>query len=162
MSIAVGDRLPEAIFLEKGVEGIEAVTGKSLFAGRRVVLFGVPGAFTGTCSNRHVPSFIRVADALRAKGIDEIACVAVNDPFVMGAWGEATGATAAGIRMLSDAAAAFTRAMGLVFDNPDRGLIARSRRYALLAEDGVVKVLNVEATPGECDLSAGERMLEAA
>jgi cytochrome c peroxidase len=162
MSIVVGDRLPEAIFLEKGVEGIEAVTGKSLFAGRRVVLFGVPGAFTGTCSTRHVPSFIRVADALRAKGIDEIACVAVNDPFVMGAWGEATGATKAGIRMLSDASATFTKAIGLEFDNPARGLISRSKRYALLAEDGVVTVLNVEASPGECDLTAGEAMLAAA
>ena len=162
MTIAVGDRLPEAIFLEKGVEGIEAVTGKALFTGRRVVLFAVPGAYTGTCSNRHVPSFIRVADALRARGIDEIVCVAVNDPFVMGAWGEATGATKAGIRMLSDASAAFARAMGLVFDNPDRGLISRSKRYALLAEDAVVRVLNVEASTGECDVSSGERMLEAA
>jgi cytochrome c peroxidase len=162
MTIAVGDRLPEAIFLEKGIEGIAAVTGESLFAGRRVVLFGVPGAYTGVCSTRHVPSFIRVADALRAKGIEEIACVAVNDPFVMGAWGDATGATNAGIRMLSDAAAAFTRAMGLIFDNPDRGLISRSKRYALLAEDGVIRVLNVEASTGECGLSAGETMLAAA
>jgi glutaredoxin/glutathione-dependent peroxiredoxin len=162
MTIAVGDRLPEAIFLEKGVEGIAPVTGASLFAGRRVVLFGVPGAYTGVCSTRHVPSFIRVADALRAKGVDEIACVAVNDPYVMGAWGEATGATKAGIRMLSDASAAFTKAMGLTFDNPDRGLISRSKRYALLAEDGVVRVLNVEASTRECELSAGETMLAAA
>jgi glutaredoxin/glutathione-dependent peroxiredoxin len=162
MSIAVGDRLPQAIFLEKGVEGIVPVTGEALFAGRRVVLFGVPGAYTGTCSTRHVPSFIRVADALRAKGIDEIVCVAVNDPYVMAAWGEATGATKAGIRMLSDASAAFTRAMGLSFDNPYRGLISRSKRYTLLAEDGVVEVLNVEKSTGECELSAGETMLAAA
>jgi peroxiredoxin len=162
MTIAVGDRLPEAIFLEKGVEGIAPVTGKSLFAGRRVVLFGVPGAYTGVCSTQHVPSFIRVASPLRAKGVDEIACVAVNDPYVMGAWGEATGATKAGIRMLSDATATFTRAMGLVYDNPDRGLISRSMRYALLAEDGVVQVLNVEESTGKCAVSAGETMLAAA
>jgi peroxiredoxin len=162
MTIALGDRLPEAIFLEKGAEGIAPVTGKSLFAGRRVVLFGVPGAYTGVCSTQHVPSFIRVAEALRAKGVDEIACVAVNDPYVMGACGEATGATKAGIRMLSDAGATFTRAMGLVYDNPDRGLISRSMRYALLAEDGVVQVLNVEESTGTCAVSAGETMLAAA
>jgi peroxiredoxin len=161
MTIAVGDPLPQAIFLENGVEGIAPVTGKALFAGRRVVLFGVPGAYTGVCSTRHVPSFIRVADALRAKGVDEIACVAVNDPFVMKAWGEATGATTAGIRMLSDAEGTFARAIGLTFDNPDRGLIGRSKRYALLAKDGVVRVLNVEASTGDCALSAGEAMLAA-
>jgi cytochrome c peroxidase len=161
MTIAVGDRLPEAIFLENGVEGIAPVTGDALFGGRRVVLFAVPGAYTGVCSTRHVPSFIRVADALRAKGVDEIVCVAVNDPFVMKAWGEATGATNAGIRMLSDPEGTFARAIGLIFDNPARGLIGRSRRYALLAEDGVVRVLNVEASTGECELSAGETMLAA-
>ena len=92
-----------------------------------MVLFGVPGAFTGTCSSKHVPSFIRVADALRAKGVDEIACVAVNDPHVMRAWGEATGADAAGIRMLADAGSAFTRAIGMDYDNPAGGMFgARS------------------------------------
>ena len=92
-------------FLEKGIEGIAPVTSAALFAGRRVVLFAVPGAFTGVCSTQHLPSFIRVADALRAKGVDAIACVAVNDPHVMLAWGESSGATTAGIRMLADAAA---------------------------------------------------------
>ena len=139
MTIAVGDRLPRASFLENGAEGVAAVDGATLFGGRRVVLFGVPGAYTGVCSTRHVPSFIRVADALRAKGVDEIACVAVNDPFVMKAWGEATGATGAGIRMLSDAEGSFAKAMGLSFDNPaaraDRALEAlcaagRGRRGA--------------------------------
>ena len=161
MTIAVGDRLPRASFLENGAEGVAAVDGATLFGGRRVVLFGVPGAYTGVCSTRHVPSFIRVADALRAKGVEEVVCVAVNDPFVMQAWGEATGATGAGIRMLADADGSFAKAMGLGFDNPARGLIGRSKRYALLAEDGVVRVLNVEASTGECEASAGEAMLAA-
>ena len=161
MTIAVGDRMPEATFLENGIEGVAPVAGGPLFDGRRVVLFAVPGAYTGVCSTRHLPSFMRVADALRAKGVDEIVCVAVNDPFVMKAWGEATGATKAGIRMLSDAGGEFARAMGLSFDNPNRGLIGRSKRYALFAEDGVVRVLNVEASTGECELSGGETMLSS-
>ena len=111
------------------------------------MLFGLPGAFTGTCSTQHLPSFIRVADALRAKGVDEIVCVAVNDPHVMLAWGEATGATAAGIRMLADAARRSPRRSGSTFDNPAAGLFPRSKRYALLAEDGVVRVLNLETEP---------------
>ena len=161
MTIAVGDGLPEATFLEGGAEGPVAVTGSGLFAGRRVVLFGLPGAFTGTCSTRHVPSFIAVADGLRAKGVDEIVCVSVNDPFVLKAWGEATGATAAGIRMVGDAGSDFTEALGLGFSNPARGLIRRSKRYAMLVEDGVVRVLNVEKSTGECELSAGQTMLDA-
>ncbi len=161
MTIATGDKLPEATFLEKTADGIRPVTGADLLAGRRVVLFGLPGAYTGTCSTVHVPSFIRVADKLRAAGIDEIACVSVNDPHVMMAWGEATGADAAGIRMLSDADGAFTRALGLDFSNAAAGLLGRSKRYALLAEDGAVKVLNLEASPGVCDVSGGETMLDA-
>ena len=113
MTIEVGGRLPEATFLEKGPEGIAPVPSAGLFAGRRVVLFGLPGAFTGMCSTRHVPSFIRVADRLREKGVDAIVCVSVNDPHVMLAWSEDTGAGAAGIRMLADADGAFARALGL-------------------------------------------------
>ena len=161
MTIEVGDRLPEATFLEKGREGIAAVPAGEVFAGRRVVLFGLPGAFTGMCSTQHVPSFIRVADRLREKGVDEIVCVAVNDPHVMAAWSEATGAGAAGIRMLADADGAFTRAMGLEFSNPERGLLGRSKRYSLLAEDGVVRVLNLETSRTDCELSGGETMLAA-
>ena len=123
MAIEVGDRLPEARFLEKGREGIAAVPAGEVFAGRRVVLFGLPGAFTGMCSTQHVPSFIRVADRLRAKGVDQIVCVAVNDPQVMAAWSEATGAGAAGIRMLADADGSFTRAMGLEFRQPGEGAL---------------------------------------
>jgi len=161
MTIALGDRLPEATFLEKGPEGIGPVPSAELFGGRRVVLFGLPGAFTGMCSSRHVPSFIRVADAIRAKGVDEIVCVSVNDPHVMLAWSESSGAGAAGIRMLADADGAFARAMGLTFDNPGAGLFGRSKRYALMAEDGVVKVLNIETSRTDCELSGGETMLEA-
>jgi glutaredoxin/glutathione-dependent peroxiredoxin len=159
MTIATGDKLPEATFLEKGLEGIAPVTSAALLGGRRVALFAVPGAYTGVCSTQHVPSFIRVADRLRAKGVDEIVCVSVNDPHVMMAWGEATGASAAGIRMLADAGAEFTRAMGLDYDNPGAGMFSRSKRYALYAEDGVVKVFNLEASTGACEISAGETLL---
>ena len=159
MTIEVGGRLPEATFLEKGAEGIAPVPSAGLFAGRRVVLFGLPGAFTGMCSTRHVPSFTRVADRLRAKGVDAIVCVSVNDPHVMLAWSADTGAGAAGIRMLADADGAFARALGLSFDNPAAGLFGRSKRYSLLAEDGVVKVLNLETSRTDCDLSGGETML---
>ena len=161
MTIEVGGRLPEATFLEKGPEGIAPVPSAGLFAGRRVVLFGLPGAFTGMCSTRHVPSFIRVADRLREKGVDAIVCVSVNDPHVMLAWSEDTGAGAAGIRMLADADGAFARALGLSFDNPAAGLFGRSKRYSLLAEDGVVRVLNLETSRTDCELSGGETLLAA-
>ncbi|MBP7002447.1 peroxiredoxin [Amaricoccus sp.] len=161
MTLAVGDKLPSATFVEMGPEGPREVDAASVFAGRRVAFFGLPGAYTGVCSTRHIPSFIRVAPALREKGIDEIVCIAVNDPFVLGAWGEATGATEAGIRLLGDAGSDFVRAIGLEFSNPSRGFHNRSKRYAALAEDGVVKVLNVEANPGACELSGGEALLEA-
>jgi peroxiredoxin len=162
MTLAVGERLPEATFLEKDVEDIRPVPSGTIFDGRRVVLFGLPGAFTGMCSTQHLPGFIRVADALRAKGVDEIVCVAVNDPHVMLAWGEASGAIKAGIRMLADAAGEFTGKLGdMTFDNPPRGLFGRSKRYALFAEDGVVKVLNLETSRDSCEISGGEAMLEA-
>ena len=159
MKLSIGDRLPEASFLEKGVEGIAPVESREFLAGRRVVLFGLPGAFTGVCSTQHLPSFIRVADALRERGVDEIACVAVNDPHVMLAWGEASGALKAGIRMLADPTAAFATALGVTFDNPAGGLYARSKRYSLLAEDGVVRLLNPETSRTACEISSGETLL---
>lgn len=159
MTIATGDKLPEANLLEKTADGIAPVATADLLAGRRVVLFGLPGAYTGTCSTIHVPSFIRVAAQLREAGVAEIVCVSVNDPHVMRAWGEATGALAAGIRMLADADGAFTKALGLEFSNPATGLLGRSKRYSLCAEDGVVKILNLEASPGVCDASGGETMV---
>ncbi|QIE55475.1 peroxiredoxin [Pikeienuella piscinae] len=160
MSIAVGEKLPEAKLVELGASGPEAVAVADLTGGRKVALFAVPGAFTPTCHNTHVPSFVKAAEALGGKGVDEIVCVSVNDPFVMKAWGEATGATAAGIRMLADPESAFTKALGLDFSAPPAGLIARSKRYSMLVEDGVVKVLNVEDSPGEAVCSLGEALVD--
>ena len=159
MSIAIGESLPEGTFLEISKGDVAEVTVSELTKGRKIVLFGLPGAYTGTCSTRHVPSFMGVADQLRAKGVEDIVCVAVNDPFVLGAWSDSTGAGAAGLRFLGDATAEFTKAIGLDFTYPPRGLIDRSKRYSMLVEDGVVKVLNVEASPGECEMSAGETLL---
>ncbi|ETD78166.1 peroxiredoxin [Rhodobacter capsulatus] len=161
MTLTVGEKLPAATLLKIGANGPEAVDLAALTAGRKVVIFAVPGAYTGVCTTAHVPSFIRTKPQFDAKGVDEILCVSVNDPFVMAAWGEATGATAAGITLLADAEAAFTKAIGMAFSAPPVGLIDRSARYAMLVEDGVVKVLNREESPGVCELSAGEGLLAA-
>ena len=159
MTIAVGDTLPEVTLTRFGDKGPEPVALADKLKGRKVAIFAVPGAFTPTCHSAHVPSFIRTKDQFMAKGVDEIICISVNDPFVMKAWGEATGATAAGLTMLADAESAFTNAIGMAFSAPPAGLIARSRRYALLAEDGVVKVLQIEQSPGTCEISGGEALL---
>ena len=159
MAIAPGDTLPEVTLTRMGENGPEPVELKSLTAGRKVVIFAVPGAFTPTCSMAHVPSFIRTKAGFDGKGVDEIICISVNDPFVMGAWGASTGATEAGLTMLADAESAFTTGIGMNFDAPPAGLIARSKRYAMYAEDGVVKVLQVEESPGTCEVSAGEALL---
>jgi len=161
MVISVGDRLPEADLVRLGDAGPEQVSIDALTKGRKVVIFAVPGAFTPTCHSAHVPSFMRTKDAFAAKGVDEVVCISVNDPFVMKAWGEATGAAEAGISMLADGTSAFTAAMGLSFDAPPVGLMARSKRYALMAEDGVVKVLHLEESPGTCEISGGEALLAA-
>ena len=161
MTISEGQTLPDANLLRMGDNGPEAVSLGERLKGRKVVIFGLPGAYTGVCTTAHVPSFIRTKDKLAAKGVDEIICVSVNDPFVMKAWGEATGATEAGITMLGDAEATFTKAIGLDFTAPPAGLINRSKRYALLAEDGVVKVLQLEDSPGQCTISGGEALLDA-
>ncbi|MEN8893065.1 peroxiredoxin [Planktotalea arctica] len=160
MTISKGDRLPDATLVQLGESGPAPIAMADKIKGRKVVVFAVPGAFTPTCHSAHVPSFIRTKDQFDAKGVDEIICVSVNDPFVMKAWGEATGATAAGITMLSDAESAFTKAIGMDFDAPPAGLIARSKRYAMLVEDGVVTQLNEEENPGACEVSAGEGLLE--
>lgn len=161
MALSIGSKLPEANVCRIGENGTETLTLSSLTKGRKVVIFGLPGAFTGTCSTAHVPSFIRTRDQLAAKGVDEVICLSVNDPFVMKAWGEATGATKAGIAMLADAASEFTIAIGMNFSNPGIGFVNRSKRYALYAEDGVVKVFNPEPQPGVCDISGGEAMVAA-
>lgn len=161
MTISQGDRLPEAQLSRLGAKGPEAVSVADLTRGRKVVIFAVPGAYTPTCHSAHVPSFIRQKDALAAKGVDEVICVSVNDPFVMKAWGEATGASDAGITMLADGTGAYTKALGLDFDAPPAGLMGRSQRYAMLVEDGVVSVLHLEGSPGTCDVSGGEAMVAA-
>lgn len=159
MTIAEGSRLPDATLSRIGANGPEQVALHDLLGGRKVAIFAVPGAFTPTCHSAHVPSFIRTKGAFADKGVAEIICISVNDPFVMKAWGEATGATEAGLTMLADAQSEFTSAIGMTFDAPPAGLIKRSRRYAMLVEDGVVTALQVEQSPGTCELSGGEALL---
>ncbi len=161
MSIKPGDRLPEATLIQIGANGPEQIKISDKTKGRKVAIFAVPGAFTPTCHSAHLPSFIRTKDAFADKGVDEIICISVNDPFVMKAWGEATGANAAGISMLADSQSEFTTAIGMNFDAPPAGLMARSARYAMLVEDGEIKVLNAEENPGQCETSAGEGLLAA-
>lgn len=161
MGITVGDTLPDATVLQLGENGPQAVEISDKLKDRKVVIFAVPGAYTGVCTTAHVPSFIRSMDRLKAKGVDEVICVSVNDPFVMAAWGESTGAAAAGITMLGDAESTFTTAIGMDFTAPPAGLIKRSARYAMLVENGVVKVLHREESPGACEISAGESLLAA-
>ncbi|MBT9384122.1 peroxiredoxin [Pseudooceanicola sp. CBS1P-1] len=161
MTLSTGDTLPDATLVTLTAEGPKPVSMKDKTAGRKVVIFGLPGAFTGTCSTAHVPSFMRTIDAFKAKGVDEVICVSVNDPFVMDAWSKDTGAGAAGLTFLADASSDFTKAIGMNFSAPAIGFADRSKRYALYAEDGVVKVFNLEENPGVCEMSAGETLLEA-
>ncbi len=159
MAIKQGDTLPDTTLVEMTADGPSPVTLSSKTVGRKVVIFAVPGAFTPTCHSAHVPSFIRTKGEFDAKGVDEIICVSVNDPFVMKAWGEVTGATEAGITMLGDAESAFTTGIGMEFSAPPAGLMARSKRYAMLVENGVVTLLQEEENPGVCDVSGGEGLL---
>jgi cytochrome c peroxidase len=161
MTISVGDALPDATLIQLGADGPEEVSLSGKIKGRKVVIFAVPGAYTPTCHSAHVPSFMRTKGDFDAKGVDEVICVSVNDPFVMKAWGEATGATEAGITMLADAGSALTKSIGMDFDAPPAGLMARSSRYAMYVDDGVVKVLHKEESPGTCEISGGEAMLAA-
>ncbi|WP_299673421.1 peroxiredoxin [uncultured Roseobacter sp.] len=160
MTISPGDPLPDATLVQLGADGPASVSLADKTKGRKVVIFAVPGAYTPTCHSAHVPSFIRTKDQFDAKGVDEIICISVNDPFVMKSWGEATGATAAGITMLGDADSSFTKAIGMDFDAPPAGLHARSKRYAMLVDDGTVTLLQAEESPGVCEVSGGEALLE--
>ncbi|MDW4500158.1 peroxiredoxin [Sulfitobacter sp. D35] len=159
MSISTGDQLPDATLVQLGAEGPEQVSMTDKTKGRKVVIFAVPGAYTPTCHSAHVPSFVRTKAQFDEKQVDEIICVSVNDPFVMKAWGEATGATGAGITMLADAQGEFTKAIGMDFDAPPAGLMGRSKRYAMLVEDGKVSLFQAEESPGTCDVSGGEALL---
>src|SRR6266571_6193711 len=159
MSIYKGDPIPDAKLFDLDESGApRAIPASERFAGKRIVLFAVPGAFTRTCSEKHLPSFVQHADAIKAKGIDEIVCVAVNDSMVMAAWGREHGATGK-ISMLSDGLCEFTRALGLEQDLSERGLGMRSKRYAMLIADGKVVDLQVEP-PGAFGVSSGEAVLE--
>lgn len=160
MSISVGDSLPEATLLRMGPTGPEQHSLGDLTRGRKVVMFGLPGPFTNTCSEAHLPSFIRVRDALGEKGVDEVICFAVIDPFVMKAWSEASGAEEADILMLADSSGDLTKALGLGFDAPVVGFYGRTKRHSMLVEDGVVRLLNFEETHGVCELTAGETLLD--
>ena len=156
MTIHVGDRIPE-VTLKRIREGMETIDTHALFEGRKVVLFAVPGAFTPTCSARHLPGFVEHFEQFRSRGI-EVFCMAVNDPFVMQAWAESQ-SVPDGLMMLADGNAEFTRALGLEMDASGYGMGTRSKRFALHAVDGVVKQLFVEA-PGEFRVSSAEHVLE--
>ncbi|WEZ84136.1 peroxiredoxin [Rhizobium sp. 32-5/1] len=159
MTIAVGDKLPSATFKEKSAAGPVEVTTEELFAGKKVVLFAVPGAFTPTCSLNHLPGYLENRDAILSRGVDDIAVVAVNDLHVMGAWATASGGMGK-IHFLSDWDAAFTKALGLDIDLSAGTLGVRSKRYSMLVEDGVVKTLNIEDSPGQATVSAAAAMLD--
>jgi len=158
MTIKVGDKVPAASFTTFGPDGPGPLTTDQLFGGKKVALFAVPGAFTPTCSAKHVPGFVQNMAALKAKGIDTIACVSVNDAFVMGAWGKDQG-IADEVVMLADGNAEFTKGVGLELDGSKFGMGVRSQRYSLLAKDGVVAQLNVEEG-GEFKVSSAEYLLE--
>lgn len=159
MTIKVGDKLPDATFQVMTADGVKPKTSAELFAGKKVVLFGVPGAFTPTCSRNHLPGFIAKADEFFAKGVDTIAVTAVNDVHVMGAWAKANPGK---VEFLSDGNGAFCRAVGLDYDASERLMgPVRSRRYALYAEDGVVKVLNVEEVTSKAEVSGADNLLKS-
>jgi len=160
MPIQVGDTLPSATFRVSTSDGPVPKTTEDVFKGKRVVLFAVPGAFTPTCHKNHLPGYIARADEIKAKGIDTIAVVSVNDPFVMGAWENVSGADGK-VLFLSDGNGEFATALDLTFDGSMAGLGVRSKRYSMLVEDGVVKLLNVEDVPSKADASSAQTMLSA-
>lgn len=160
MPIKVGDAIPNSRFRVTTPEGPAWKTTDEVFKGKKVVLFGVPGAFTSTCHKSHLPGFVQNAAAIKAKGIDTIAVTAVNDHFVMDAWKDASGADGK-VEFLADGNAEFAKAIDLAFDASGNGLGTRSRRYCMVVQDGVVKTLNIEEAPGKVDLSSAENILKA-
>ena len=158
MTIKVGDKLPAVTLTQATAEGPKPVTTDDIFEGKKVALFALPGAFTPTCSAKHLPGFKQLAGEIKGKGVDVIACLSVNDAFVMRAWAEDQ-AVGDDIAMLADGGAAFTDAVGLAFDASRFGMVKRSQRYSMIVDDGVVKELNVEEG-GEFRVSSAEYMLE--
>lgn len=159
MTIKIGDQVPNGTLFEMSEEGPKPVAVADLVQGKRVVIFGLPGAFTPTCSALHVPGYVAQADQFKARGIDQIVCLAVNDAFVMGAWGKDQKAGGK-VRMLGDGSAAFTKAIGLELDLTERGMGLRCQRFSMLVDDGVVKSLNIEA-PGKFEVSDAQSMLNS-
>lgn len=159
MTIQVGDSIPSMKLMQGTSEGPKEISTDEIFKGKKVVMFAVPGAFTPTCSVKHLPGFVQNADAFTAKGVDSIVCLAVNDVFVMGAWGKEQG-TGDKIMMLADGSAAFTKALGLELDLMPRGMGVRSQRFAMVAIDGKVTHLAIEA-PGGFEVSKAESLLAA-
>jgi peroxiredoxin len=159
MTIKVGDKIPAVTLRYLAPDGMKAVPSEEFFAGKKVALFGLPGAYTRTCSQRHLPSYVLHADELKAKGVDTIACIAVNDPFVMSAWGKEN-STEGKITMLGDGSNEFAHAIGLELDRVKEGMGMRSQRYSMLVEDGVVKALHVEE-PGQFEVSSAENLLKS-
>lgn len=157
MAIKVGDKIPSAILMEMKGGAPQPVKTDDLFSGKKVAVFALPGAFTPTCSAKHLPGFVQKADELKAKGVDTIACISVNDAFVMGAWGDAQHAGSK-VVMLADGNGDFTRALGLEMDASRFGMGKRSQRYSMVVDNGTVKVLNVEE-PGAFAVSSAEHML---
>lgn len=159
MPLSPGDKLPAVSFVTKTGDDPEVITSDEVFGKGRTVVFAMPGAFTSTCSSVHVPSILQELEAIRAKGVDRVAILAVNDPFTMEAWGRSNGAVDAGILMLCDPEAKFSEHMG-TFTVPERGLINRSIRYLMTTRDGVVEAVSIETGRGTCDLSGGTKALE--
>lgn len=158
MTIQVGDKVPSVNFKKLTADGLSDVSSDSYFKGRKVALFSVPGAFTPTCSAQHVPSYVENSEALKRKGVSAVACVSVNDAFVMKAWGESLGVGEA-VEMLADGNGEFARATGLTMDGSGYGLGERSTRFSMLVDDGTVTHLNVESNPSEMDVSSAKHML---
>jgi peroxiredoxin len=159
MTIKVGDKIPSVKLKQMTPEGMKDVQTDEFFKGKKVVLFALPGAFTPTCSAKHLPGFVEKANELRAKGVDTIACLSVNDAFVMNAWGKEQKVEGK-VQMLADGNGDFTRAVGLELDGSGYGLGKRSQRYAMVVDDGTVKLLNVEK-PGAFEVSSAETVLKA-
>jgi len=157
MAIKVGERMPAGTLKMMTKDGPKDVSTDDLFKGKKVVLFSVPGAFTPTCDAKHLPGFVQLADQIRAKGVDTIACMAVNDVFVMNAWGKASNC-AGNVLMLADGNGDYARSLGLELDAHGFGMGSRSQRFSLLVEDGVVKRANIEA-PGKFEVSSAEYVL---